>query len=337
MDQFDITIVGGGPAGLFALFYAGMRGARAQLIEALPELGGQLYALYPEKTIYDMPGFPAISAADLVKGCAEQAMQWPHTVCLDERLAEISGDVEQSFRIRTDKNVYRAKTVVLCTGVGAFTPRRLSAPSADRFEGNGLHYYARNLQQFEGRHVVIVGGGDSALDYALALEPIAAGVTVVHRSKFRAHPDTVARVEQSRIQVYQPDFEVTALHGDGYLEAITYANRKTNEELTTRCDAVLAALGFISDVGQLRAWGLEVDGNGVIVHPSTMETSVRGVFAAGDVISHDAKLKLIACATSEAAIAIAQAMAYARPGQKIGTMHSSNMELPIAGRKVSAI
>lgn len=333
MDSFDITIVGGGPAGLFALFYAGMRGARAQLIEALPELGGQLYALYPEKTIYDMPGFPAILAADLVKGCVEQAMQWPQTICLEERLAGISGEVENGFEVRTDKGVYRAKTIVLCTGVGAFTPRKLTAPAAERYEGGGLHYYARDLQQFANRDVVIVGGGDSALDYALALEALAARVVLLHRSKFRAHPDTVARIERSRVEVYQPDYEVCALHGENSLEAITFLNRKTSLEQTMQCDAVLAALGFVSDVGHLRSWGLQVDGNGLVVDPYTMQTNVPGIFAAGDAISHDAKLKLIACGTSEAAIAIAQAMSYVRPGQKIGTMHSSNMELPIAAAR----
>lgn len=331
METHDITVVGGGPAGLFALFYAGLRGAKAQLIEALPELGGQLYALYPEKWIYDMPGIPAILARDLVQACTRQAMQWPHTVCLEENVRAIEGTAQSGFEIRTDKGAYHTKSIILCTGIGAFTPRKLSVPTAAQFEGRGLHYYAPDLQAFAAKRVVIVGGGDSALDYALALTGVAQNVTVIHRSKFRAHPDTVERVVQSEIEICQPDHEVQALHGNGNLEAITYVNRKSNVETTKACDAVLAALGFVSDVDQLQAWGLQTDGKGLVVDPYTMETGIPGIFAAGDVISHDAKLKLIACGTSEAAIAVSQAMAYVHPGQKQGTIHSSNLTLPISG------
>ncbi len=332
MELYDITVIGGGPSGLFALFYAGLRGAKAKVIEALAELGGQLFALYPEKYIYDMPGFPAILARDLVTGCVEQAMQWPHAVCLEERVGNIAAREDGTFEIVTGKGSHFTRSIVLCSGIGAFTPRKLPAPTAAAFEGRGVHYYAKNFDAFAGKRVVIVGGGDSALDYALALEPRAAHVLVVHRSKFRAHAHTVERVEQSTVEVRQPDHELLAVHGNGAVEAVTYVNRKSGEETTVACDAVLAALGFVSDVDQLRTWGIATEGTGVVVDPLTMQTSVKGIFAAGDIVAHPGKLKLIACGASEAAVAVSQAMAYLDPSGKVSTIHSSNLTLPISAK-----
>jgi thioredoxin reductase len=329
MDVFDITVIGGGPSGLFALFYAGMRGARAKVIDVLPELGGQLYALYPEKYIYDMPGFPAIIAQDLVKGCVDQAFQWPHAKCLEERVVNIERGENDILTITTDKGRHFTKAIVLTTGIGAFSPRKLAAPSAADFEGRGLHYYARSFDEFAGKNVVIVGGGDSAVDYALALEPRAASVTVVHRSAFRAHAATVDRLRASRAVIRQPDFEVETVHGDGYVAAVTVVNKKTKETYRHECDSILCALGFVSDLGTLKEWGIEVEGNGIVVDTATQETSVKGVYAAGDVVSHEGKLKLIACGTSEAAIAVNQAMHYINPSDKIHPIHSSNLTLPI--------
>jgi len=230
VDVFDITVIGGGPTGLFALFYAGMRGARAKVIDALPEFGGQLYALYPEKYVYDMPGFPAIIAQDLVNQCVEQAMQWPHAVCLGERVTNLERLPDETFRLSTDKSEHFSKTVIISSGIGAIKPRKLPAPGSEAFEDKGLHYYARSFDLFADKQVVIVGGGDSAVDYALALEPRARKVTLIHRSQFRAHPHTVEQLRKSSVEIRQPDFEVKALHGDGHIEAVTYANGKTSEE-----------------------------------------------------------------------------------------------------------
>ena len=329
MDVFDITVIGGGPSGLFALFYAGMRGAKAKVIDVLPELGGQLYALYPEKYIYDMPGFPAIVAQDLVKGCIDQAFQWPHAKCLEERVQNIERGDDGVFTITTDKDSHFSKAIVLTTGIGAFSPRKLAAPSASDFEGRGLYYYARSFDEFAGKRVIIVGGGDSAVDYALALEPRASSVVVVHRSAFRAHAATVDRLRASRVDIRQPDFEVEAVHGDGAVTAVTVVNKKTKETHKYECDSILCALGFVSDLGTLKEWGIAVEGNGIVVDTATQETSVKGIYAAGDVVSHAGKLKLIACGTSEAAIAVNQAMHYINPSDKIHPIHSSNLTLPI--------
>lgn len=332
METYDITVIGGGPTGLFALFYAGMRGARAKVIDALPELGGQLYALYPEKYIYDMPGFPAIIAADLVKGCIEQAMQWPHAVCLEERVTNLERLEEGSFKLVTDKSSHLTKTVILCSGIGAIKPRKLQAPSAGQFEERGVYYYARSFDTFSGKRVVIVGGGDSAVDYALALEPRAKDVVLVHRSQFRAHPHSVELLRKSKVTIRQPDFEIKDVHGDGMVQAVTVMHSKTKEEIRIAADAVLAALGFVSDLSELTRWGIKIEGNGVVIDPYTMETSVKGIYAAGDVISHAGKLKLITCGTSEAAIAVNQAMVYLNPTNKVQPIHSSNLTLPISAK-----
>jgi len=329
VDTFDITVIGGGPSGLFALFYAGMRGARAKVIDVLPELGGQLYALYPEKYIYDMPGFPAIVAQDLVKGCIDQAFQWPHAKCMEERVTDIRRQDDGVFKIVTDKAEHYTKAVVITTGIGAFRPRKLAAQSAEPFEGRGVQYYARSFEDFDGKRVVIVGGGDSAVDYALALEPRAKSVMVVHRSAFRAHASTVERLRASSAVIHQPDYEIEAVHGDGAVEAVTIVNKKTKESSRHECDTILCALGFVSDLGAVKEWGIEVEGNGIVVDTSTQETSVKGIYAAGDVIAHEGKLKLIACGTSEAAIAVNQAMHYINPADKVHPVHSSNLTLPI--------
>jgi thioredoxin reductase len=332
VELYDITVIGGGPTGLFALFYAGMRGAKAKVIDALPELGGQLYALYPEKYIYDMPGFPAIIAADLVKGCVEQAMQWPHAVCLEERVTNIERLADGNFKLTTDKAEHLSKTIIICSGIGAIKPRKLPAPSAAQFEERGLHYYARNFDTFNDLRVIVVGGGDSAVDYALALEPRAKSVTIVHRSQFRAHAHSVEQLRRSSVRIRQPDFEVKEVHGDGKVEAVTIIQSKTKEETRVEADAVLCALGFVSDLGELARWGIKTEGNGVVIDPYTMETNVKGIYAAGDVIAHAGKLKLITCGTSEAAIAVNQSMVYINPANKVQPIHSSNLTLPISAK-----
>jgi thioredoxin reductase len=332
VELYDITVIGAGPTGLFALFYAGMRGAKAKVIDALPEMGGQLYALYPEKYIYDMPGIPAITGQALVDACVEQAFQWPHARCLEERVTHVERQPDGTITIVTDKAEHKSKSVILASGIGAFTPRKLAAPTAAAFEGKGVYYYARSFDEFAAKRVVIVGGGDSAVDYALAIEKKAKSVTVVHRSPFRAHPHTVEQLRASSAVIYQPDHEIKEIHGAEMVSAVTVLQTKTKEETLVESDAVLCALGFVSDLGEVKKWGIELDGNGIKVDTATQETSVKGIYAAGDVVAHPGKLKLIACGTSEAAIAVNQAMNYMDPTQKVQPVHSSNLTLPISAK-----
>jgi ferredoxin/flavodoxin---NADP+ reductase len=332
VELFDITVIGGGPSGLFALFYAGMRGAKAKVIDALPELGGQLYALYPEKYIYDMPGIPAILGQALVDACVEQAFQWPHAKCLEERVVHIERLADNTIKIITDKAEHLSRSVILASGIGAFTPRKLAAPTAAAFENKGLSYYARSFDDFAGKRVVVVGGGDSAVDYALALAPRAAALSVVHRSQFRAVPHSVEQLRATNATLYQPDHEIKEVHGDSLVAGVTIQHTKTKADIMLECDAVLCALGFVSDLGEVKKWGIELEGNGIKVDTATQETSVKGIYAAGDVVSHPGKLKLIACGTSEAAIAVNQAMNYMDPTQKVQPVHSSNLTLPISAK-----
>jgi thioredoxin reductase len=332
VELYDITVIGAGPSGLFALFYAGMRGAKAKVIDALPEMGGQLYALYPEKYIYDMPGIPAVTGQALVDACVEQAFQWPHAKCMEERVTNIERLPDNTIKIVTDKAEHLSRAVILASGIGAFKPRKLAAPTAEAFEDKGLYYYARSFDEFADKRVVVVGGGDSAVDYALAIVPKAAQVSVVHRSPFRAHPHTVEQLRASSAVIYQPDHEIKEVRGAGMVQSVIVVQTKTKEEIEVGCDAVLCALGFVSDLGEVKKWGIELDGNGIKVDTATQETSVKGIYAAGDVVMHPGKLKLIACGTSEAAIAVNQAMNYMDPSQKVQPVHSSNLTLPISAK-----
>jgi thioredoxin reductase (NADPH) len=255
---------------------------------------------------------------------------------LEERVQNIEKLPDNTIKITTDKGEHLSRTVILCSGIGAFTPRKLAAPTAAQFEGKGLTYYARNFDEFSGKRVVVVGGGDSAVDYALAIEPKATSVDVVHRSQFRAAPATVDKLRGSRCVIHQPDHEIKEVHGDGAVQAVTIVNTKSKEEARVEADSVLCALGFVSDLGEVKKWGIEIEGNGIKVNTATQETSVKGIYAAGDVVSHPGKLKLIACGTSEAAIAVNQAMNYMDPSQKIQPVHSSNLTLPISA-KVGAV
>ena len=202
MDIFDITILGGGPVGLFGLFYAGLRGLRAKLIDSLAELGGQLITLYPEKYIYDVAGYPKVLAKDLVKSCVEQGLRFNPAVCLEEKVIDLTYHDDRLIRLRTDKGEHWTRAIVLSVGVGAFAPKKLELPDIARLEGHGIHYFVKEKDVFAGKSVLIVGGGDSAVDWALMLKDIAKGVTLIHRrDKFRAHEQSVQELMASPVEV----------------------------------------------------------------------------------------------------------------------------------------
>ncbi|MCI3919987.1 NAD(P)/FAD-dependent oxidoreductase [Paenibacillus sp. TRM 82003] len=321
----DIAVIGGGPAGLFAAFYAGMRQASCKIIESMPQLGGQLAALYPEKYIYDVAGFPKVRAQELVDNLLSQMSHFPIARCLEEKVVKLTKKDERHFVIETTKATHEAKAVVITAGVGAFEPRKLDLPEAERFEGKNLHYFVSNLEQFRGRKVLISGGGDSAVDWSLMLEPIAEQVTLIHRrDKFRAHEHSVELLMKSKVNVLTPK-EIAKLHGNDRIESVTLSDTKSGAELDIDVDDVIVNFGFISSLGPIAEWGFDIN-DGSIVVDSRMETSIPGIFAAGDITTYPGKLKLIAVGFGEAPTAINNAKVYIDPKAKLSPGHSSNMK-----------
>nr|WP_042160216.1 NAD(P)/FAD-dependent oxidoreductase [Paenibacillus gorillae] len=325
-DTFkDITIIGGGPAGMFAAFYGGMRQASVKIIDSMPELGGQLTALYPEKNIYDVAGFPQVTAQQLVDQLKQQMNYFPVQVCLDEKVLQVIKKDERHFEIVTDKETHYSRSVIITGGVGAFEPRRLDLPNVKQYERTNLYYFVNNLESFTGKSVVINGGGDSAVDWALMLEPVAKEVTLIHRrDKFRAHEHSVEKLFNSKVNIVTPA-EITALHGDEGIESLTVTFNQTNETREINCDALIVNFGFISSLGPILEWGLDIQ-NGSIVVDTRMETSIPGIFAAGDITTYPGKLKLIAVGFGEAPTAINNAKVYLDPSAKLSPGHSSNMK-----------
>ncbi len=322
----DIAVIGGGPAGLFAAFYAGMRQASCKIIESMPQLGGQLSALYPEKFIYDVAGFPKVRAQELVDNLLQQLNHFPIEKCLSEKVTKLTKQAERHFIIETTKARHEAKSIIITAGVGAFEPRKLELPEAPLYEGNNLHYFVQNLEQFRGRKVLISGGGDSAVDWALMLEPIAEKVTLIHRrDKFRAHEHSVELLMKSKVELLTPK-EIIALQGkDGTITSATIKDLKTEAEVTLMVDDVIVNYGFISSLGPIAEWGFEIRDGSIIVD-SRMETSIPGIFAAGDITTYAGKLKLIAVGFGEAPTAINNAKVYIDPTAKLSPGHSSNMK-----------
>lgn len=331
----DITIIGGGPTGLFASFYAGMRQATAQVVDALPQLGGQLTALYPEKYIFDVAGFPQVLAKDLVKSLADQASRWNHPAHLNRRVTglrdEENGEDRPHFVLETTDGEFPTRALVIAAGIGAFSPRRLPQPVAEGWYGRGIYDVVTNPEHYRGQHVVIIGGGDSAFDWGTQMVGKAAHVTIVHRSdRFRAHGATVAEfqryVDEGRASLYTfHELADIRVHADG--ERFSHLVLKDIKAKTTReidADVVLPMLGFVSDLGPLAEWGLTLDKDEICVN-SRMETGRAGIYAAGDVTTYPGKLKLIASGFSEAAIAVNQAVHWIHPEKKVTPGHSSNM------------
>jgi thioredoxin reductase (NADPH) len=326
-DIYDITIIGGGPSGLFAAFYAGLRDTRVKIIDSLPQLGGQLAALYPDKYIYDIPGFPKILAGDLVARQVEQAMEFSPTVCLEEKVTGLRRLEDGHIQLDTEPgNAHLSRAVIVAAGVGAFVPRTLDIPDIKRMEGKGVYYFVKDLHVFEGQRVLVVGGGDTALDWAKSLLGVARQVILIHRrGTFRAHEQSVKEVLLSSAEVKQY-YELQALHGTDRVEAATVFDNRSGEEVTLDVDAVVLGLGFLANLGPIRDWGLEIERNSILVDP-TMRTNLPGVFAVGDITTYEGKLKLIAVATAEAATAANYAKACIDPTIRVFPGHSSDRDL----------
>ncbi|WP_077214466.1 NAD(P)/FAD-dependent oxidoreductase [Bacillus dakarensis] len=322
---YDITIIGGGPTGLFTAFYGGMRQASVKIIESLPQLGGQLSALYPEKYIYDVAGFPKVRAQELVNNLKEQMSKFDQTIALEQSVEKIEKQDDNIFKLTTNKEIHYSKSIIITAGNGAFQPRRLELENAVHYEGKNLHYFIDDLTQFAGQKVVVFGGGDSAVDWALMLEPIAKEVTIIHRrDKFRAHEHSVENLHRSKVHVKTP-FVPADLIGDeiGIKQVVIQEVKGENKE-SIDVDAVICNYGFISSLGPIKEWGLEIQKNSIVVN-SKMETNIPGIYAAGDICTYEGKVKLIACGFGEAPTAVNNAKTYFDPKAKAQPLHSSSM------------
>ena len=325
--EVDLLVVGAGPAGLYAAYYAGFRGLRTAVVDSLPEPGGQVMALYPEKMIYDVAGFPGVRGRDLVANLVQQAARFDPVYVLGERAEHLSNDAGERPRagdrlvVTTDRGTrIHCGAVVVTGGIGTFTPRPL--PGGDVWEGRGLTYVVRELAAHAGQDVVIVGGGDSAVDWALALQDIASSVTLVHRRKaFRAHAASVADMERGRTVVVT-DAQVSSLEGDDRLRTV-HVRAKDGTVTAHRADTCIAALGFTADIGPLETWGIDIVDRKVLVD-TAMRTSVTGVYSAGDITEYAGKVRLIAVGFGEAATAVNNAATYLDPDQPLFPGHSSD-------------
>ncbi|WP_020006583.1 NAD(P)/FAD-dependent oxidoreductase [Salinicoccus albus] len=324
-EIFDITIIGGGPTGLFTAFYGGMRQAKVKIMDSLPHLGGQLTALYPEKYIYDVAGFPNIRAQGLVDNLTEQMEMFDTSVVLDQSVQNLDKHDDGIFRIVTDKETHYSKTIIITAGNGAFQPRRLKLENAEKYENNNLHYFIDDLNDLEGRKVVLFGGGDSAVDWALTLEPIAESVTIVHRrDKFRAHEHSVEKLKTSSVNI-RTSYEPVSLIGDEEaVQQVLIEERNTSEQQLLDTDAVICNYGFVSTLGPIKDWGLEIDRNSIVVN-SKQETVIPGVYAAGDVCTYEGKINLIATGFGEGPTAVNNAKVYMNPEAKVQPKHSTAM------------
>lgn len=333
-DIYDVTIIGAGPTGLFAAFYAGLRELRTKVIEALPEPGGQLAVLYPEKLIYDVPGHPKILAKDLVQQLMQQVALFQPTFVFDQRVetltrAEVNG--EEVWRLGDAVNAHYSRTVIITAGIGAFVPNKLDRPGVADFEGRGVHYFVKDKRPFRGKKLLIVGGGDTAIDWCLNLKDWAREITLIHRrDEFRAHESSLAAMRSSEIPMLTHwELKRVAGNGQGDLCTATIYENRTAEERDLLVDAVLVNIGFKAALGPVESWGLKLADTRHIHVDGFMETNLPGVFAAGDIASVEGSepLNLIVTGFGQAAIAANAARRTIDPKARLFPGHSSELKL----------
>ena len=315
----DLAIIGAGPTGLFAAYYAGFRGLRVAVIDSLPELGGQVTAMYPEKQILDVAGFPSVKGRDLVDALVEQANTAEPEYLLDRTAAGLTSEDDHVTITLDDGSEVTAKALLITAGIGKFSPRPL--PAGEGWLGRGMEFFVPSFAPYAGKDVVIVGGGDSAFDWAIHLEPIAHSITLVHRrDAFRAHERSVQTVRDSGAELITKA-QVTGLYGEPTVSEVEITV-DGQDPVRRPAQAVVAALGFIADLGPLQQWGIEVVKRHIVVD-SSMRTNLPRVFAGGDVTEYPGKVRLIAVGFGEAATAVNNAAVVIDPHAHVFPGHSS--------------
>lgn len=324
--QYDITIIGGGPVGLFAAFYAGLRGMTVKIIESLSELGGQPAILYPEKVIYDIPAYPALTGAELTDNLIKQMSRFEDrtTVCLKEEVQSFEKN-NQGFTIQTNKGQHSSKAIIIACGNGAFAPRTLGLEGEESFAEKNIFYNVHQLDQFAGKNVVICGGGDSAVDWALALYGLAESVTIVHRrDAFRAHEHSVELLKASGVKILTPYIPNQLIGENGQVSQIVLQKVKSEDSLTLDLDALIVSFGFSTSNKNLKNWQLDYKRSSILVN-HLYQTNQEGVFAIGDAADYEGKVDLIATGLGEAPIAVNQAINYIYPERDNRIVHSTSL------------
>jgi thioredoxin reductase (NADPH) len=329
----DVVIIGAGPVGLFAVFECGMLKLDCHVVDALDAIGGQCIALYPEKPIFDIPAYPQIEAAELIERLAEQAAPFSPTYHLGQQVVRLTR-AEDGYIVETSTGtVIACHAVIIAGGSGAFGPNRPPLDGLEQYENRSIFYLVKKRQDFAGKRVVIAGGGDSAVDWAVSLADIAAHVMVVHRrDKFRAAPESVQKMRRlasdGKIEMVIP-YQLSGLQGDdGMLTGVRVATMEGEERLL-EADRLLAFFGLAMELGPIAEWGLDIAGFHIAVEPSTMATTLPGVFAIGDIATYPGKLKLILTGFAEAATAAHAAFAVARPGEALHFEYSTSKGVPL--------
>ncbi len=323
----DICIIGAGPVGLFAVFEAGLLKMRCHLIDALPQVGGQLSEIYPHKPIYDIPGYPAVNAQELVDNLMEQIKPFNPSFTLGERVEALEKQVDGSyFVVGNEGTVVHAPVVVIAGGLGSFEPRKPEIPGLADFEGKGVSYMVKNPEHYRDRRVVIAGGGDSALDWTVFLSDIAREITLVHRSdSFRGAPDSAEKVfslaERGKIKLLLQS-NLSSVHGNGTLSHVSIRGREKNETIL-EADALIPLFGLSPKLGAIADWGLNIDKSAITVDTTDYSTGVERIFAIGDINTYPGKLKLILCGFHEAALMAQSAFKYVHPAEKLSFKYTT--------------
>ena len=337
-ELYDVTIVGGGPAGLYTAFYSGMRDLKTKIIEYSSQLGGRML-IYPEKMIWDVGGVPPILGGQLIEHLIEQAKTFDPTIVFNQKVEHVEKQSDGTFILTSSTGEkHYSKTVILAVGYGVLSMQKLEIEGADKYEVTNLHYTVQELEIFRDKHILISGGGNSAVDWANELEPIAASVTVVHRrDEFGGHEKSVLKMRESSVCLKTP-YEIVQLHGDGELiQSVSIENKETGVIERIELDAIIVNHGLKCDYGALEKWGLNIE-DGVAIVNEKRETNIEGIYGAGDFVDHPSKVRYIAGAFTDGILALNSAKLYLEPdAPKVAYVSSHNIRFKERNKKIGLV